>query len=149
MANLPPAALARWVLVPVGVPDSVPVAPLPVQLSAVAQEGSGGWPMSLGPALSWETRRKYLAPGFGSAQRTSHSGHLGGEPTEGRPFSLSLSHCLTLPVKKKNEKRKCLHHNKFIFHSSFHELFFLRFIFYLLKGRLKRRDRSRRRGSLG
>ena len=56
MAN-PPPVLAPWVLVPVGVPDSVPAAPLPVQLSAVAWEGSGGWPKCLGPAPAWETRR--------------------------------------------------------------------------------------------
>ena len=43
-------ALAHWVLVLVGVPDSVPVAPLPGQLSAVAKECSGGWPRYLGPA---------------------------------------------------------------------------------------------------
>ena len=36
-----PVALAPLVL--------VPVAPLPVQLSAVAWEGSGGWPKCLGP----------------------------------------------------------------------------------------------------
>ena len=54
----------------------------------------------LGPCTPWETRRKHLAPGFGSAQHAGCSGHLGGEPAEGRPFSLSLSHCLTLPVKK-------------------------------------------------
>ena len=50
-------APAHRVLVPVGAPDSVPVAPLPGQLSAMAREGSGGWPKSLGPALAWETRR--------------------------------------------------------------------------------------------
>uniref|UniRef100_A0A5F9C6Q5 Uncharacterized protein n=1 Tax=Oryctolagus cuniculus TaxID=9986 RepID=A0A5F9C6Q5_RABIT len=44
------AALAHRVLVPVRAPDSVPVAPLPGQLSAVAREGSGGWPKCLGPA---------------------------------------------------------------------------------------------------
>uniref|UniRef100_A0A5F9DJV7 Glycosyl transferase family 25 domain-containing protein n=1 Tax=Oryctolagus cuniculus TaxID=9986 RepID=A0A5F9DJV7_RABIT len=44
------AALAPRVLVPVGAPDSVPVAPLPGQLSAVARECSGGWPRCLGPA---------------------------------------------------------------------------------------------------
>uniref|UniRef100_G1SRP3 Anoctamin n=1 Tax=Oryctolagus cuniculus TaxID=9986 RepID=G1SRP3_RABIT len=42
-------------------------------------------------AFAWETRRKHLAPGFGLVQRTDRSGHLGGETTEGRPFSLSLS----------------------------------------------------------
>ena len=44
------AAPALQVLVPVGAPDSVPVAPLPGQLSAVARECSGGWPRCLGPA---------------------------------------------------------------------------------------------------
>ena len=49
--------LVPWVLVPVGVPDSGPLAPLSVQLSAVAWEGSGGWPKSLGPCThvgDWE-----------------------------------------------------------------------------------------------
>nr|XP_051689004.1 uncharacterized protein LOC127487444 [Oryctolagus cuniculus] len=40
LANPPPAEPAPQVLVPVGAPDSVPIAHLPVQLSAVAQEGS-------------------------------------------------------------------------------------------------------------
>ena len=55
--NPPPTAMAHQVLVLVGVPDSIPVAPLPGQLSAMAREGSGGWPKSLGPAPTWETRR--------------------------------------------------------------------------------------------
>ena len=50
LASPPPVAPAPQVLVPVGAPDSVLVATLPVQLSAVAREGSGGWPKSLGPA---------------------------------------------------------------------------------------------------
>ena len=49
LVNLPPAALAPQVLALVGVLDSVLVAPLPVQLSAVAWEGSGRWPKSLSP----------------------------------------------------------------------------------------------------
>ena len=52
LANPPPVAPAPRVLVLVGAPDSVPVAPLPVQLSAVAREGSGGWPKCLGPCTS-------------------------------------------------------------------------------------------------
>ena len=51
------AAPAHRVLVPVGAPDSILVAPLPGQLSAMAREGSGGWPKCLGPAPAWETRR--------------------------------------------------------------------------------------------
>ena len=48
---------AHLVLVPDGAPESVLVTPLPVQLSVVARECSGGWPRSLGPAPTWETRR--------------------------------------------------------------------------------------------
>nr|XP_051707586.1 ras association domain-containing protein 1 isoform X2 [Oryctolagus cuniculus] len=44
------AVPAHRVLVPVRVPDSVPVAPLPGLLSAVARECSGGRPKCLGPA---------------------------------------------------------------------------------------------------
>ena len=50
-ANPPPAVLAPQVL--------VPVAPLPVHLSAVAQESNGGWPKCLGPAPTWEIRRPW------------------------------------------------------------------------------------------
>ena len=51
---------AHGVLVLVGVPDSVLVAPLPVQLSAVAQDGSGEWPKCLGAAPARETRSTWL-----------------------------------------------------------------------------------------
>ena len=50
LVNPPPVAPVSQVLVPAGVPDSVPVAPLPVHLSPVALEGNGGWSRSLGPA---------------------------------------------------------------------------------------------------
>uniref|UniRef100_G1TKC3 Tubulin alpha chain n=1 Tax=Oryctolagus cuniculus TaxID=9986 RepID=G1TKC3_RABIT len=100
LANPLPAAPVPQVLVPFGAPDSVPVAPLPGQLSAVAREGSGGWPKCLGAAPAWETRRRRLALGFRSAQCAGRSGHLGGEPMEGRPFSVSNSACL----KKKKKK---------------------------------------------
>uniref|UniRef100_A0A5F9CE17 Protein S100-A6 n=1 Tax=Oryctolagus cuniculus TaxID=9986 RepID=A0A5F9CE17_RABIT len=83
---------------------SVPIAPLPVQLSAVAWESSGGWSKCSGPVPAWETRRKHLAPGFGWAQRAGSNSHLGGESTEKENLSLCLSHCLTLPVKKKKKK---------------------------------------------
>ena len=63
---------AHWVLVPVGAPDSVLVAPLPGQLSAVAREYSGGWPKCLGPAPLGD-QDKYLAPAIGSAQCAGRS----------------------------------------------------------------------------
>nr|XP_051704839.1 leucine-rich repeat-containing protein 17 isoform X3 [Oryctolagus cuniculus] len=40
----------------------------PVQLSAVAREGSEDGPSAWVPAPAWETRRKHPAPGFGSTQ---------------------------------------------------------------------------------
>uniref|UniRef100_A0A5F9DDH4 ABC transporter domain-containing protein n=1 Tax=Oryctolagus cuniculus TaxID=9986 RepID=A0A5F9DDH4_RABIT len=56
----------------------------------------GGWPKCLGPAPAWETRRStwLLASDWCSAGCSSH---LGSEPKEGRPFSLSLS--ITLPFR--------------------------------------------------
>uniref|UniRef100_A0A5F9DAB0 RNA-directed DNA polymerase n=1 Tax=Oryctolagus cuniculus TaxID=9986 RepID=A0A5F9DAB0_RABIT len=108
LANPPPAALAPQVLVPVGVLDSLPVAPLPVQLSAVAQEGSGGWPKCLGPAPAWETRRKHLAPGFGSVQCASHSvpavAAIWGVNQQKEDLSLCLSFSLSNSACQKKKK---------------------------------------------
>ena len=57
---------AHQVLVPVGAPDSVPVAPLPGQLSAVARsavdDGPSAW------ALHPMGDQKHLAPAIGSAR---------------------------------------------------------------------------------
>nr|XP_051698315.1 uncharacterized protein LOC127490196 [Oryctolagus cuniculus] len=103
------AAPAHRVLVPVGAPDSVPVAPLPVQLSAVARECSGGWPRCLGPAPTWETRiSTWLLPsdqrGAPAAVRRPRR-PLEGEPTaKGRPFSLSLSLTVHSACQKKKKK---------------------------------------------
>ena len=82
LANPLPAAPAPQVLVPVGTLDSVPVASLPGQLSAVARECSGGWPKCLGPALAWETRRstwplasdQSVKQGTGNLIHVSHVG---------------------------------------------------------------------------
>ena len=83
------------VLVPVRAPDSVPVAPLPVQLSAVPQECRGGWPRSLGPAPAWETRRGtwLLASDQRGAPAVARRPQwpLEGEPTVKEDLSLCLS----------------------------------------------------------
>uniref|UniRef100_A0A5F9C0N4 RNA-directed DNA polymerase n=1 Tax=Oryctolagus cuniculus TaxID=9986 RepID=A0A5F9C0N4_RABIT len=107
------AAPAHRVLVPVGAPDSVPVAPLPGQPSAVARECSGGWPRCLGPAPHG---RPGKAPGswlLPSDQRGAPAAArrprwpLEGEPTAKEDLSLCLSLSLpTLPVKKKKLKKK-------------------------------------------
>ncbi|XP_069932832.1 uncharacterized protein [Oryctolagus cuniculus] len=81
--------------IPVGVPDSVLVAPLPSQLSAVARECSGGWPKCLGPAPHG---RPGEAPG--SCHRISAVRRprrpLEGEPTTKEDLSLCLSLSLTV-----------------------------------------------------
>ena len=105
------AAPAHRVLVPVGVPDSVPVAPLPGQLSAVARECSGGWPRCLGPAPHGRPGKapgSWLLPsdqcGAPAAARRPRR-PLEGEPTAKEDLSLCLSLSLsTLPVKKRKKK---------------------------------------------
>nr|XP_051697880.1 leucine-rich repeat-containing protein 37A3-like [Oryctolagus cuniculus] len=105
------AAPAHRVLVPVGAPDSVPVAPLPGQLSAVARECSGGWPRCLGPAPHGRPGKapgSWLLPsdqcGAPAAARRPRR-PLEGEPTAKEDLSLCLSLSLsTLPVKKKKKK---------------------------------------------
>ncbi|XP_069917824.1 leucine-rich repeat-containing protein 37A3-like [Oryctolagus cuniculus] len=106
------AAPAHRVLVPVGAPDSVPVAPLPGQLSAVARECSGGWPRCLGPAPHGRPGKapgSWLLPsdqcGAPAAARRPRR-PLEGEPTTKEDLSLCLSLSLsTLPVKKKKKKK--------------------------------------------
>uniref|UniRef100_A0A5F9DAI0 RNA-directed DNA polymerase n=1 Tax=Oryctolagus cuniculus TaxID=9986 RepID=A0A5F9DAI0_RABIT len=106
------AAPAHWVLVLVGAPDSVSVAPLPGQLSAVARECSGGWPKCLGPAPTWETRRStWLLPldqcGV-LATACQPQWPLEGEPTAKEDLSLCLSltvHSACQKIKKNKKKR--------------------------------------------
>ena len=89
--------LCLWRWHPIGCQVLVPVAPLPVQLSAVAQEGYGDGPRAWAPAPTWETRRKHLAPGFGSAQCAGRSGHWRvNQRKEDLSLSLSLSLSLTV-----------------------------------------------------
>ena len=90
------AALAHWVLVPVRAPDSVPVAPLPGQLSGMARECSGGWPKSLGPAPAWETRKSTWL--LASDQRDAPAAaHQLQRPFEGEPIvKKDLSLCVSL-----------------------------------------------------
>ena len=100
------AAPAHRVLVPVGAPDSVPVAPLPGQLSAVARECSGGWPKCLGPAPHG---RPGEAPGschrisaVRRPQRAGRDGHWRVNQWQRKTFlSVSLSHCPLCLSKKK------------------------------------------------
>ena len=107
-ANPPPATPAHRVLVPVRAPDSVPVAPLPGQLSAVARECSGGWPKCLGPVTVWETRRRTwllaLDQRVHQPQGAGHGGHWRVSQWQRKTFlsvSLSLS---TLPIRRKKKK---------------------------------------------
>ena len=105
------AALAHWVLVPVGAPDSVLVAPLPGQLSAVARECGEGWPKCLGPAphgRPGEAPGSWLLPsdqhGAPAAARQPQR-PLEGEPTEKEDLSLCLCHS-AFQINKINLKNK-------------------------------------------
>nr|XP_051689311.1 uncharacterized protein LOC127487529 isoform X20 [Oryctolagus cuniculus]XP_051689312.1 uncharacterized protein LOC127487529 isoform X20 [Oryctolagus cuniculus]XP_051689313.1 uncharacterized protein LOC127487529 isoform X20 [Oryctolagus cuniculus] len=90
--------LCVWHRHPIQVPVLVSVAPLLVQPSAVAREGSGGWPSAwaLHPRGRPGGSTWLLASDLRSA---GHCSQLGSEPTEGRPFSLFLSLSVILPVK--------------------------------------------------
>uniref|UniRef100_A0A5F9CFN7 RNA-directed DNA polymerase n=1 Tax=Oryctolagus cuniculus TaxID=9986 RepID=A0A5F9CFN7_RABIT len=99
-------ALAHRVLVPVRAPDSVPVAPLPGQLSAVAREVQWRMAQVLGPCTPRETRiSTWLLP---SDQRHVPAAArwprrtLEGEPTAKEDLSL----CLSLTVHSACQKIK-------------------------------------------
>ena len=95
------AAPAHRVLVPVEAPDSVLVAPLPGQLSAVAQECNGGWPKCLGPAPHG---RPGEAPGSCLQISTVRWPR---RPLEGEPKAKEdLSLCLSLTVHSACQKIK-------------------------------------------
>uniref|UniRef100_A0A5F9C4H8 Uncharacterized protein n=1 Tax=Oryctolagus cuniculus TaxID=9986 RepID=A0A5F9C4H8_RABIT len=90
----------------------VPVAPLPGQLSAVAREGSGGWPKCLGPAPHG---RPGEAPGschrisaVRRPQRAGRGGHLRVNQRQKEDLSLclSLSQCPLCLSKNKNKNKK-------------------------------------------
>nr|XP_051698781.1 uncharacterized protein LOC103347661 isoform X1 [Oryctolagus cuniculus] len=92
-----PAPWLTWLIlscgtsIPYGRRVLVLVAPLPVQLSAVAREGSGGWPKCLGPCTRMEDQEEAPGSWLRIGVALAVAAILGGEPTEGRPFSLSLS----------------------------------------------------------
>uniref|UniRef100_A0A5F9DFZ9 RNA-directed DNA polymerase n=1 Tax=Oryctolagus cuniculus TaxID=9986 RepID=A0A5F9DFZ9_RABIT len=99
------AAPAHRVLVPVGAPDSVPVAPLPGQLSAMARECSGGWPRCLGPAPHGRPGKapgSWLLPGSARCAGCS-GGHWRVNQRQRKTF-LSLS--LSLTVHSACQKKK-------------------------------------------